>query len=245
MFKRIIQKYGDTPEALTPYQRAGEVWDRRIGNAAAQAANWRGLAFGAVAVSAILSFGLIYQGSQSRVTPYVVEFGPGVGVRAVAPASEAIKPSDAQITWFLSRFVTDVRSLPTDPILVRQNWLEAYVFATDDAARFLNEQARLNDPFTDVGKRSVTVSIASAVRASANTFQVKWVEQVFASGSLVSTTRWTALLGVRQRTPRTADVLRKNPLGLYVTTLAWSKDYGGEVAPASPSSSLSSPVVQP
>lgn len=245
MFKRTIQRYGETPAPLTPYQKAGQVWDRRIGDAAAQAANWRGLAFVAVAVSGLLSCGLIYQGSQSRVTPYVVEIGPGETVRAVAPASETIKPSDAQITWFLSRFINDVRSLPTDPVLVRQNWLEAYVFATDDAAHFLNEQARLNDPMTDVGRRSVTVSIASAVRASANSFQIKWIEQVFESGSLVSMTRWTALLGVRQKTPRTADVLRKNPLGLYVTTLAWSKDYASEVAPAGPSSVLSSPVVQP
>ncbi|MFT4077457.1 MAG: conjugal transfer protein TrbF [Asticcacaulis sp.] len=229
MFKRSIQRYGVTPEPATPYQRAGQVWDQRIGSAIAQAANWRALAFGAVAVSGLLAAGLIYQGSQSRVTPYVVAVGPGEGVRAVGPAAPEITPSDAQIAWFLSRFITDVRSLPTDPVLARQNWLEAYVFATEDAGRFLNEQARLADPLADAGKRSVTVNIASAVRASSNSFQVKWVEQTFDAGTLVSTTRWTALLGIRQKTPTTADVLRKNPLGLYVTRLAWSKDYAGDL----------------
>jgi type IV secretion system protein VirB5 len=137
--------------------------------------------------------------------------------------------------------LSDVRSLPTDPVLARQNWLEAYVFATEDAGRFLSEQARLADPLADVGKRSVTVNIASAVRASSTSFQVKWVEQAFDAGTLVSTTRWTALLGIRQKTPTTADVLRKNPLGLYVTSLAWSKDYAGDLpAPSGASTSASS-----
>lgn len=240
MFKRPLQRYGDTPTPETPYQKAALVWDNRMGSALAQAANWRALAFGAVAVSAILAGGLIYQGSQSRVTPYVVEVGPTEGVRAVAPAELEIKPTDAQIAWFLSRFITDVRALPTDPIVARQNWLEAYVFAVDDAARFLSDQARVNDPLADVGKRSVTVSIASTVRASANSFQIKWIEQTYEAGVLTSTTRWTALLGIRQKTPTLADVLRKNPLGLYVTSLAWSKDYAGDLAPAS-----SSPVSHP
>ncbi len=230
MFKRTIQRYGVTPEPETPYQRAGQAWDNRIGNATAQAANWRSLAFGAIAVSGILSGGIIYQSSQSRVTPYVVEIGPNEGIRAVAPAQIDVKPTDAQIAWFLGRFITDVRALPADPVLMRQNWLEAYVFAVDDAARFLNDQARLNDPFGSVGKRSVIISVASTVRASSTSFQVKWVEQVYDSGILTSTTRWTALLGVRQSTPRTADVLRKNPLGLYVTSLAWSKDYGPDTS---------------
>jgi type IV secretory pathway TrbF-like protein len=222
MFKRTIQRYGVTPAALTPYQKAGQVWDERLGSATAQAANWRAIAFAAVGVSAILSLGLIYQGSQSRVTPYVVEVGPDDGVRAIGPAEAEAKISDPQIAWFLSRFITDVRSLPTDPVLARQNWVEAYVFASDDAGRFLSEQARQSDPLAEVGKRSVTVNIASAVRASKTSFQIKWTEQVFEAGALTSTTRWTALLGVRQKTPTTADVLRKNPLGLYVTDLAWS-----------------------
>ncbi len=241
MFKRTVQRYGATPEPETPYQRAGQVWDQRIGASVAQAANWRALAFGAVAVCALLSAGLIYQGSQSRVTPFIVEVGPGEGVRAVAPAASEVKPSDAQIAWFLSRFIVDVRSLPADPVLARQNWLEAYVFAVEDAGRFLNEQARLSDPLADVGKRSVIVNISSAVRASSSSFQVKWVEQTFEAGALVSTTRWTALLGIRQKTPTTADVLRRNPLGLYVTSLAWSKDYAADL-PAGPATS---PSTQP
>src|SRR3546814_11667934 len=40
-FKRAVQRYGRTPEPATPYQRAGQMWDERIGSARVQARNWR------------------------------------------------------------------------------------------------------------------------------------------------------------------------------------------------------------
>ena len=72
-FRRAVQRYGRTPEPVTPYQRAGQVWDERIGSARVQARNWRLMAFGSLALSTGLSGGLLWQSMQSRVTPYVVE----------------------------------------------------------------------------------------------------------------------------------------------------------------------------
>ena len=41
VFRRAMQRYGRTPVPETPYQRAGQVWDERIGSARVQARNWR------------------------------------------------------------------------------------------------------------------------------------------------------------------------------------------------------------
>src|SRR3546814_11995971 len=84
---------------------------------------------------------------------------------AVAPVDATYRPADAQIAWHLARFITHVRGISTDPVLVRQNWLAAYDFATDRAALFLNEYAKQTDPFGQIGKRSVSVKAPSAVRA--------------------------------------------------------------------------------
>ncbi len=100
------------------------------------------------------------------------------------PADATYRPADAQIAWHLARFVTHVRGVSTDPVLVRQNWLAAYDFATDRAALFLNEYAKTNDPFGQIGTNSVSVQVTSVVRASDTSFQVKWTEQVFERGSL-------------------------------------------------------------
>lgn len=224
-FKRAVQRYGESPQPETPYQKAAQVWDQRMGSTQAQAANWRLMAFGASLVSLVLAAGMIWQSTQSRVTPYVVEVDTLGQVRAVAPAVETYQPTEAQVSWFLARFITNVRSLSIDPVLVRQNWLEAYAFATDRAAQALNAQAQQDDPFAGVGERSVTVTIASVVRASPTTFQVKWREQPYVRGQPGKSAQWTAILTVQQSLPKQADVLRRNPLGLYVTDLAWSQDY--------------------
>lgn len=223
-FKRILQRYGRSPEPVTPYQKAAQLWDERIGSARTQAKNWRLMAFGCLTLSVGLTGSLVWQSAQSRVTPFVVEVDKLGEVQAVAPAIQSYQPTDAQIAWYLGRFITDVRSLSIDPVLVRKNWLEAYAFATDRAAVFLNGYANANDPFKAIGDRSVSVEVTSVVRASDTSFQVKWTEQTYRQGNLNSTERWTAILTVILSPPRTADVLRKNPLGLYVNGIAWSRE---------------------
>jgi type IV secretion system protein VirB5 len=39
-----------------------------------------------------------------------------------------------------------------------------------------------------------------------------------------STDRWTAILTIVIETPHDADRLRKNPLGIYVHAINWSKE---------------------
>ena len=52
MFKRPSTHYGKAAEPETPYQRAAQVWDERIGSARVQARNWRYMAFGCLILSA-------------------------------------------------------------------------------------------------------------------------------------------------------------------------------------------------
>ena len=224
MFKRATQAYGDTPQPVTPYQKAAQVWDERIGSARVQAKNWRLMAFGCLALSFGLAGGLVWQSEQSRVTPYVVEVDKLGGVEAVGPAIRPYQPTDAEIAYHLARFITDVRSLPIDPIVVRRNWLEAYDYATARAANVLNDYARQNDPFKSVGEKSVTADVTSVVRASDSSFQVKWTEQTYDHGTLARTDHYTAILSVVVQQPHDADTLRKNPLGIYVHGLNWSRD---------------------
>ena len=48
----------------------------------------------------------------------------------------------------------------------------------------------------------------------------------YADGALATTERWTAILTIAVQTPRDAERLRKNPLGIYVHALNWSKELG-------------------
>ncbi len=223
-FKRPQVRYADTPQPATPYQSAAQVWDERIGSARVQAKNWRLMAFGCLSLALLMAGGLVWRSAQSFVTPYVVEVNQAGQVRAVGEAATPYRPNDAQLAFHLAHFVTLVRSLSIDPIVVRQNWLDAYDYTTDRGAAVLNEYARANDPFGRVGKESVTVQITSVTRASDTSFNVRWTEQRFVSGALTATERWNAVISIVLQTPRTEQRLRKNPLGIYVNGLSWSRE---------------------
>lgn len=231
MFKRSSQRYGDTPTPETPYQRAAQVWDDRIGSARVQAKNWRLMAFGCLVLSMGLAGGIVWQSTKSRVSPYVVEVDRFGAVQAIGPAETPYQPSDAQIAYHLARFIRNVRGLSIDPVMVRRSWLEAYDFATDRGAQVLNIFATANDPFKAVGDRSISVEVTSVVRASADSFQVKWSEETWRQGARVSIERWTGILTVVIHSPRDATTLRKNPLGIYVHGLDWSRELNPGDAP--------------
>lgn len=229
-FRRAVQRYAQTPEPATPYQRAGQLWDERIGSARVQAKNWRLMAFGGLALTTGLSAALVWQSLQSRVVPYVVAVDHLGEPQAIAPAAKGYTPTDPQIAWFLARFVSDIRARSLDPVLMRENWLQAYDFASKRGAIFLGDYARGANPFADVGDRTVSVQVTSVVRASPTSFQVKWTESAWQRGSLAGTSHWTAVVTLTLQPPNDADTLRKNPLGLYVDAIDWSREL--ETAPA-------------
>src|SRR6266704_271603 len=187
MFRRPAVRYGRTPQPETPYQKAAQVWDERIGSARVQAKNWRLMAFGSLILSAGLALSLVWQSLRGTVTPWVVQVDRLGQALAVAPATSDYQPTEAQIAYHLARFIEDIRGLPVDPIVLREQWLRAYDFTTD---------------------------------------RVAWIQRAYENGSLATTERWTAILTVVIQTPRDADRLRKNPLGVYVNAINWSKELG-------------------
>ena len=239
-FKRPQVRYADTPQPATPYQSAAQVWDDRIGSARVRAKNWRLMAFGCLVLALLMAGGLVWRSAQSIVTPYVIEVDEAGQVRAVGEAATPYRPGDAQIAHHLARFVTMVRSLSVDPIVVRQNWLDGYDYTTDKGAAALNDYARVNDPFARIGKESVTVQITSVVRASD-------VVQRALDGTPLRQWRgrraggWTAVVSIVLQTPRTEERLRRNPWAS--TSMAW-RGAANWILPKEPSHEPAFPLLR-
>ena len=224
LFKRPTTHYGKSPEPVTPYQKAAQVWDDRIGSARVQARNWRAMAFGSLILSAGFATALVLQSARGTVVPWVVQVDRFGQAQSVAPAVADYRPTDPQIAFHLGRFIEQVRAIPADAIIVRQNWLRAYEWTTDRGAAALNDYARANDPFTKVGRQQIAVEVSSVIRASPDSFRIAWIERRYQDGSLAATERWSAILTIVVQPPRTPDALRKNPLGVFVNALNWSKE---------------------
>ena len=159
------QSFAPAP-ADTPYQRARQEWDARMGSAVLSARTWRRIAFASLALAGVMGVSLTIVALQKRTFVHVVEVDPQGRVMSVRPADGRWTPTQAEIANQLGRFVRLVRSLPTDGVVLRDNWIEAYRFLTPQAAAELTEIARSDDPFLSLGRVGRTIAVRSILARS-------------------------------------------------------------------------------
>lgn len=217
----VRSMHGEAPD--TPYARARQEWDARMGSAVLSASSWRAAAFAAAAVSALLAVSLGVVALQKRTFVHIVEVAPEGQVLNVRTAGASWSPNEAQTAYHIGRFVRLVRSLPTDGVVLRENWLEAYRFLTPEAAAQLTEIARQDDPFLSLGRVGRTVHIRSIIARSDNSWEVSWIERSTNGTGSGDGEAWSGIFTVSHRPPRTADEIANNPLGLLITDFSWSR----------------------
>jgi len=220
------QTYKPEGIPLTPYLKAKEIWDNRIGSARVQAYNWRLAFFATVGLCFVLVIGLIFQSAKSSVAPYIVEVGPGGELLAVSKAVQANRaPNDPEIRYFLAKWIKDVRALPLDAVVKKQSWISAYGSMRQKAALKMNEIVRKDDPMSKIGEETISVTPSAIVKMSDKTYQVRWTEDIFSKeGSPKQSYRMTGLVTIDFTQPANEKEIMANPLGLYISDFSWSKE---------------------
>lgn len=222
-FRAPARSYAPEP-ADTPYRRAQQEWDARMGSAVLSARAWRTIAFGSLALAAVLGVSLTAVALQKRTFVHVVEVAPEGQVMNVRAADGRWSPNTAQVAYHLGHFIRLVRSLPTDGVVLRENWLQAYRFLTPQAAAQLTEIARQDDPFLSLGRVGRTVHIRSIIARSNNAWEVSWVERATNATGTTDPELYTGVFTITTRAPRNADEIANNPLGLLISDFSWSRE---------------------
>jgi len=221
-FRAPVKNFAPEP-AETPYRRAQAEWDARMGSAVLSARSWRRIAFAALAATALAIVGATAIALQQRTYVHVVEVDPQGQVLSVRAAERQWTPNEAQTAYHIGRFVRLVRSLPTDGVVLRENWLEAYRFLTPRAAAQLTEIARQDDPFLSLGRVGRTVYIRSIIARSDNSYEVSWIERSTNGLGSNAGEAFSGVFTVTTRPPRNADDIAVNPLGLLISDFSWSR----------------------
>lgn len=208
----------------TPYQRARQEWDSRMGLSVSHARNWRYAAFSAFGLAAFMGAGWWAQAGRATVVPYVVEVSSWGQTQKITALDGSYRPKDAEVGYALSRWLSDVRSQSIDPVVIRQNWLRAYDLTTPKSAAFLNSWAEAHDPFADAGHGATSVEVLNVVRRSDATYDLQWRESRFLNGIKAGEGRWRALITFKLQAPRNEAELMKNPLGIRIEDVSWTTD---------------------
>lgn len=215
--------------AETPYQRARQEWDRRMGASTVQAANWRRSTFGLIGLLFFACAAILYLGAQPKLVPQIIEVDKLGEPKYLGPADRTAlrewKPSTPSIQYHLRRFVSDTREISSDATVLKRNWFDAYKLVTPNGANELNAYVRDSKPFEQLQARvRVTLQVNVVVPISTDTWQVDWTETTWDDhGNPTDTAAWRGAFHVLVRIPDSTDELVSNPLGLYVDELHWAR----------------------
>lgn len=196
-------------------------------NLATAASNWRKFAFLCLFISGI-SVGFNYwQSTQAQLLPYVIEVDQFGSAKAVGlMPTKQYEPKEAEINYFLGQFVTKLRSIPTDRVMLRKNAEDAYMFLTSKAQSSVDAQIRKDYMERVKNGEIISVELISITKSGSDkSYHLRWIEKSFsATGVLKSSTNMFGILTIKIETPQNASVLMINPLGIYIDEINWSKE---------------------
>lgn len=214
----------------SPYLAARRSWNDHVGGLAASRRLWQLLALLNSLVVLAAVGGLVAANSQSKFVPYVVKVSDLGQPVAVAPADRA-QPVDSRVVQAqVGSFIDSARSITADVTLERRAVFRVYAMLQqgDAATVKMSEWFNANPPMTRAATQTVEVQVTSVIPQSATTWQVDWIETARdRSGQPTEPLiRMRALVTVTVRAPTsqtTEEMMRANPLGLYVSDFSWSK----------------------
>lgn len=207
----------------TPYQRASQVWDERLGTARAQVTRWQLVCAGCLFLAVLAVYGLLVQSRHAQVVAYVVEVSTDGQPRVVRPALEAYVPTKAAMQHQARQFLQAIRALPTDVMVLRQQWLWAYGVVTERGKQLLNAKVQEYNRAAEVGTKIVQVEIQRCLPVSEQSFDLTWRETTYdPHGQPVQSGLYSGLLSLTLRPPRTEKEVLANPLGIWIDHMSWS-----------------------
>ena len=160
---------------------------RDEGEIVVQNYNLRLLLIGLMGVVIMLVGALMYKSMSASVMPYVVEVDTTTGsVRNVGTieSSKNYKPNEAVYKYFLSKFVKNIREVPLDPIVYRENLNASYGFLTKSAMAKLQTMLKTEGMSERFGHQTVQVEISTVLPMEGGySYQIRWQEESFVIGS--------------------------------------------------------------
>lgn len=208
----------------TPYKKAKAEWDNRMGGAVVQAANWRKIAFIQAGTIIFLIILLVIAYNKSNVTPFIVEVDKIGKVAALEKLDHTVRPNQNSIKYFLGDFIKKVRTIPSDHVILRDNWQSVYKFLTSKATNKMNQYAAKANPAERMKTSTVALEVISVTPMNENTYQVQWKESQFSSeGTFMQEEQYNGIFGIEVQAPDSEEQILTNPLGIYVSDFNWNK----------------------
>ena len=211
-----------------PYLDARREWNAQFGRQVAERNSWRMVALFALLLALLSLGGLLTLGASTKVVPYVAVIDDLGNPIAQGSATSTGVADPRVIRAVIGDFFNNFRSVTTDGYAQKERIRRVYALLSiaDPSYRVMNEHFQNEewDPFVRAKEKTVSIELSSILELSSNTYQVEWSEiERNRTGEVLNRHEYQAALTIKQADELSGTALLKNPLGLYVTHISWTK----------------------
>ena len=215
-----------TDPAVSAYFVARREWDERYGDWITRARNWRAVGLLCIVLSVIQALGMIALSMRSKTIPYVVAVD-SLGQQVAAGAADGnFTPDDRLKRAALLEWITDLRTVTSDGVAQRKAIERVYnrVAFGSEAVKVVDAFYRGDPPQKRMEQETVSVDVGSVLPTTEKTYEIEWMETVRdLQGEVKSQDHWKGAVTIAVNPPTDEQLVRMNPLGIYVTHFSWAR----------------------
>lgn len=193
-----------------------------------QILKWQRVAYLLVAITLISVLGLIFIATRATFIPYIISVDEKTGFATSLGSLKEVKHelTPAEVNYFLSRFIEQTRSVPTDKFVLQENIKRATRFLSPESAKkFKDLYLAEFEQKIGSGMNRVEVLSVTPVANVKNTYQARWKESFVAVGSSqVEEKTYTGTFSIEQNPINDENLLRDNPLGIFILDFSMSEE---------------------
>lgn len=193
-----------------------------------QIMKWQRMTFMSSIITAISVAGLIFVSTRSTFIPYVISVDEKTGyvtsLGSLKEVNHDVTP--AEVNYFLSRFIENVREIPLDTSVLQKNIKRATNYLSPESAtKFKNLYL---DEFTKkigTGINRINILSVNPIANMKDMYQVRWNEVFIPVGGTTSITKtYTGTFNMVQERLDDKELLVSNPLGLIIKDFSISEE---------------------
>ena len=189
---------------------------------------WQACAFILLGLVLIFGLGLFDLARRSQVELHLVEVDRFGQIAYAGPLkNESRNPRYIQAA--LATFIRQLRVVFRDQRAVFEERKNAYIHLTKGVRNYLDRYFAEPENDPRILGRNIwrNVQVESVLPLGSDSWQVHWTEiDYHHNGAVKERTRWVAVIETTFKPIKSPLLLRRNPLGLYVTALSWSPTQG-------------------
>lgn len=210
---------------ISPYQRAYQEWENRIGSARKQARNWMLAGIASIIMCILLLISIIVVVNRQKMYVYVAEIKPEESVVNVQTAVKSYTPTIAQKIAFVSDFIKNITQIPLDPVVLNKQWQNALLAVSGRAETQLKQVYNKLTPLKLIGQKTIVTVITDSNEVSLNSFEMTFQITIYnRDGGVESVKLYSGVFTFAPSVaPDTLSQMVINPLGLKIGFFSFSE----------------------